>query len=114
MNRSILTTMVIGASLLSSAAMHAATRSYYVMSAPSPHASSHARLVSFSLRNDSNAPFRLQAGTRELVIKSGATMDVKLPVGVNIVSENATPADAAGTVLVQVASVLGDATVVLK
>jgi hypothetical protein len=114
MNRSILTAMVIGASLMSSAAMHAATRSYYTVSAPSTHASSRAHLVAFSLRNDSNAPLKLRAGSRQLVIKSGATVDVKLPVGVNIVAEDATPNRAAGAVLVQVASLLGDATVELK
>jgi hypothetical protein len=109
MNRSIVTTMALAASLLSGAAMYAETPA----SIPATTVAS-TKLVHFSLRNDTTAPITLQAGTQELTIQPGKATSVKLPVGTNVIAETATPNRAAGTVLVQVAELLNAATVALK
>jgi len=110
MTRSVLTSMVLGASLLSGAAMHAETPTS--VSAPVPF--TNAKLVHFDLRNDTAAAIKVQAGAIELTLRPGYTVDVKLPVGLNVVAESATPERAAGSVLVQVAEALAGSTVEIK
>jgi len=112
MNRSIITTMALGAALLSSGAIFAATPS--IPTTPAAVPSAHVKQVHFDLRNDTAQTIKLQAGARELTVQPGKTMSVKLPIGTDLVAEAATPNRAAGTVLVQVADSLGDTTVVLK
>ncbi len=109
MNRTLLSSMVLGAALLSSGAAFAAAPSI-----PTSTPSTHVKRVHFELRNDTDQTITLKAGRQELSIDPGKTKSVRLPVGMNLVTEDATPTNAAGTVLVQVAAMLGDATVVLK
>jgi hypothetical protein len=109
MNRSILTTMALGTALLCSGAAFAAAPSVPTATTPI-----YIHRVHFDLRNDTMQVITVQAGVQQFTVAPGKSMSVKLPIGTNLVAENSTPNRAAGTLLVQVGTALGDKTVVLK
>jgi hypothetical protein len=75
---------------------------------------SHAKTVSFSVRNDTKAPIKLMAGATEMTLAPGKTVAVKLTVGEKIVSQEATVNYPAGSVVITASPELSDTTVALN
>jgi hypothetical protein len=115
MNRSIVTTMVFGASLLSSAAMHAATPAATSSQIASPvHATlAHVKIVHFNLHNDTTEPMTVIAGAQTIAVAPGKTIAVKVPSGVSLVAGESSPKHTAGSLLLEVIDSMGGATVLL-
>jgi hypothetical protein len=110
--RVIGSTMVLAALMLAGETVYAApAAAFHSSDVP---AKVKTKMVSFRLRNDSNAPVKVKAGDQELTLEPGKPMPVKLPEGATVVAEETTPSFAAGTVLATASSSLSDATVALK
>jgi len=107
--------MVFGASLLSSAAMHAATPATNLqLAAPPVHASiAHVRLVHFNLHNDTTEPMTVVAGAQTIAVAPGKTVAVKVPSVVSLVAGESSPKHTAGSLLLEVIDSMGGATVLL-
>jgi hypothetical protein len=110
--RSVVTAMVIAASMLTSEAMYAAPA--VAMHSPVLAMFSHEKMVSFSMKNATSAPITVKAGEKEMTVAAGQTVALKLPLGTKVVSVNDTKDHPAGTVVVEVGSQLSDATVVFN
>ena len=108
---------VVG-TMVVAAAMLAGPVAYAEMSASTPTltnvAYTKAKLVSFSLRNDSKDPISVKAGDKDLTLEPGKTVAVKLPEGTEIVAMNSTANHAAGSVIAVVSPTLSDNTLALR
>ena len=103
----MIATMVLAASALTGAALHASTpNNTFTVAAPS-----HQKLVSFQIRNASPGPLTVKAGDTEMTLAPGKSVAVKLPVGTEITSLTASAHHPLGTVLTVVSSAIADATV---
>jgi hypothetical protein len=71
------------------------------------------KMIKFSVRNDSTVTLKFKAGDQEYTLEPGKTVALKLPEGVSVIEEDATPKYAAGAVLVVAQNNIKDATVVL-
>ncbi len=105
---SVVTAMVVAASVLSSGAVYAAPTSVH---SPVRAMFSNQKLVSFNLHNATNEPLKVKAGDKEMTIAPGAVMSVKLAAGTKIVTQEATAKYEAGSVLATASPELKDATV---
>ncbi len=112
MNRRILSVAVlVVSSLCTSQAMFAAPAALPV----SVHAMfGKTKMVAFNLRNDTAAPLKLKTGENVVTIGAGKTMNLKLPSGTSVTTEEATATLAAGTVIAQVTSELSGVTISVK
>ena len=112
MNRRILATAVLVVSSLSaSPAVFAAP----VAMPLSIHAMfGKTKMVNFNLRNDTALPLKLKAGDSLVTIDAGKTLNLKLPAGTNVTTEEATGTHAAGTVIAQVTNELAGVTIAVK
>ena len=74
--------------------------------APFHHAtgdkSTASKMISFHIRNDSQATLVLKAGEQQISIEPGKTASMKLPDGAEIVNVSGTTKQAAGSVLTKV------------
>jgi hypothetical protein len=72
------------------------------------------KTVSLSLRNDGAAPIKVKAGANEMTINPGQTSEAKLAIGDQIVAEEGSKDNAAGTVIAVIAEQLSHSTIVLR
>ena len=112
MNRRLLSTAVlIVSSILASKAVYAAPVAF----PSSVHAMfGKTKMVNFNLRNDTAAPLKLKAGDSSLTIDAGKTLNVKLPAGTSVTTEEATATKPAGTVITEVTGDLSGVTISVK
>jgi hypothetical protein len=109
--RSVVTAMVLGASLLASEAMYAAPVARY---SPMHAMYSREKLVKFNLRNATDAPIKVKAGDLEVTLPPGKDVPMKLPVGTKVVVLEASTHYTPGSVVTDVYADLSDSTLVLK
>ena len=112
MNRRVLSTVVlVASSFFAAEALYAAPVAVPI----SVHAMfGKTKMVSFNLRNDTATPLKLKAGDNPMTIDAGKTMNVKLPAGTSITTEEATANHPAGTVITQVSGDLSGVTISVK
>jgi hypothetical protein len=103
--------MVMLVSMFASEAVYAAPVAVH---SPVHAAFSHSKMVSFSVRNDTKAPFKVKAGANDMTVEPGKTVAVKLAVGDKIVATETTPNYPAGTVIVVTSRDLSDTTVAVN
>ena len=72
------------------------------------------KLVSFNVRNDTAAPLKLRCGESVMTVDAGKTMDLHLPVGAKVVTEEAAGTTAPGTVIAQVSNELKGTTIAIR
>ena len=112
MNRRIVSiAILVTSSLFASEALYAAPVAL-------PH-SVHAmfgktKMVNFNLRNDTTTPLKLKAGDSSLTIDAGKTLNVKLPAGTSVTTEEATATKPAGTVITEVTGDLSGVTISVR
>jgi hypothetical protein len=109
--RSVVTAMVLGASMLTGEAMYATPVAVH---APVYAMFGNVKTVKFSLHNNSKEVVKVKAGETELTLQPGKTVDVKLPVGTKIVAQEQTQNYHAGDVLAVASQDLSDSTVTLN
>ena len=72
------------------------------------------KLVNFNLRNDSAVPLKLRCGESVMTVEAGKTMDLHLPVGARVVTEEASASHPSGTIIAEVSSQLSGVTISVK
>jgi len=72
------------------------------------------KMVSFSLRNDSQSTITVMAGSTALKLEPGKTVDTKVAVGDKVTMQDGSSAIPAGTVLASVTSDTGGTTIVVR
>jgi len=72
------------------------------------------RMVKFMLRNDSNMLLKLKVGDNEMTLLPGKSIDVKLAPGQQIIAEETTATNKAGTVLTTAIPGMDGATVSVR
>jgi len=114
MNRkSVMSVMVMAASLVSASAVYAAPASVRTP-VNAIYSNTHGKLVKFSLRNDSSAPLKLMVGDKEMTLTPGKPVAVELAEGEKIVAEETTANSKAGDVLATAFDGLNGATVSVR
>jgi hypothetical protein len=112
MNRnSVMSVMVLAASLVSAQAVYAAPTSVKV---PVNAIFSNSKMVKFTLRNDSSAPLKLKVGDAEMTLLPGKPVAVKLAAGQTVVALEATTSNPAGTVLATAMDGMDGATISVR
>jgi len=109
--RSVFGVMVMAATLVSAQAVYAAPTAVH---SPVNAIYSNAKLVKFTLRNDSSAPLKLKVGDNEMTLLPGKPVDVKLATGQQIVAVETTATNQAGTVLATAMPGMDGATVSVR
>jgi hypothetical protein len=109
--RSVVTAMVLGASILTSEAMYATPVAIH---SPVHAMFSRDNLVKFNLHNGTDTPIKVKAGDLEVTLLPGKDVPVKLPVGAKVVVEEASTHYAQGSVVTVVNSDLSNATLRLN
>jgi len=114
MNRkSVMSVMVMAASLVSASAVYAAPAAVRTP-VNAIYSNTHGKLVKFSLRNDSSAPLKLMVGDKEMTLAPGKPVAVELASGQKIVAEETTATNKAGDVLATAFDGLNGATVSVR
>ena len=108
---SVITAMVLSASLLTSEAMYAAPLAIY---SPMHAMYSTEKLVKFNVHNATNAPIKVKAGETEMTLPPGKDVPLKLPVGSKVVVQEASTHYTEGNVLTVVSNDLNEATLILN
>ncbi len=108
---SVVTAMVLSASLLTSEAMFAMPLAVH---APVHAMLSGQKLVKFNVHNATTAPIKVKAGDAELTLPPGKDVPLKLPVGSKVVVEEASTHYPVGNVLTVVSNDLSEATLILN
>ena len=112
MNRlSVISAMVLAASVVSTQAVYAASTPVHT---PVNAIYSNAKMVSFTLRNDSTAPMKVKVGENEMTLQPGKPVSVKLATGQQIVAVETTATNQAGAVLATAIPGLDGATISVK
>lgn len=88
-------------SLSAAGSLHAAPMNLFHHTGSEKNASG-ARMVSFTVRNDSKATLVLKAGDQQISIEPGKTTSVKIAEGSEIVNVSGTEKQPAGSVLTKV------------
>jgi hypothetical protein len=109
--RSVVTAMVLGASMLASEAMYATPVAIH---APMHAMFSRDKYVKFSLHNATDTPIKVKAGDQETTLPPGKDVPMKLPVGAKIVVEEASTHYTVGSVVTVVDQSLDNATLRLN
>jgi hypothetical protein len=109
--RSVVTAMVLGASLLTSEAMYASPLAIH---SPMHAMYSRDKTVKFSVRNATDTPIKVKAGDLEMTLLPGKDVPMKLPVGAKVVVQEASTHYAQGSVLTEVYAELSDSTLVVR
>jgi hypothetical protein len=114
MNRtSVLSVMVLAASLVSAQAVYAAPFGGGGATTVNAAAKS-GKTVKFSLHNDSENSMKLKVGEQEVTLAAHATINVKATVGQTVMTQEASATSPAGTVLATVIDSISGATVVVR
>jgi hypothetical protein len=108
---SVVTAMVLSASILTSEAMYAAPVAMY---SPMHAMYSTGKLVKFNLHNATTAPIKVKAGETEMTLPPGQIVPVKLAVGAKVVVQEASTHYTQGSVVTVVSTDLSDATLTLN
>jgi hypothetical protein len=108
---SVLTAMVLGASLLASEAVYAAPVAVY---SPMHAMYSTGKLVKFNVHNATTEPIKVKAGDAEMTLPPGKDVPLKLPLGSKVVVEEASTHYSPGSVLTVVSDDLSEATLILN
>jgi hypothetical protein len=103
--------MFLLVSMFASEAVYAAPVAFH---SPVHAMFSHSKMVSFSVRNDTKAPFKVKAGASDMTLEPGKTVAVKLAVGDKVVATETTANYTAGTVIVTASSDLSDTTIAVN
>jgi hypothetical protein len=101
----------LAAALLSVPALNAAPVDYTLVSGHPM--STKVKTVQLLLRNDTGQAIDVHAAETIIHIDAGKTVSVKLPIGVTVVADTATPHHKVGDVLVAVSTALSGATVAI-
>ena len=109
--RTVVTAMVLGASILTGEAMYATPVAVY---APVNAMFGNVKTVKFSLHNNSKEVVKVKAGDTEMTLQPGKTVDVKLPLGTKVVAETESKNHHVGDVVATATQDLTYATVVLN
>ena len=109
--RSLLVTPIAIACLFASQALYASPVN---MHAPVNAMFARSRTVKFQLHNASASPMDLKAGDTVLTLKAGETIKVDLAPGTRIVTNSATSAHPAGTMVLEVSTGFSGSTVTLN
>lgn len=75
---------------------------------------SRSKTVKFQLHNASAAVMDLKAGDTVVTLKAGETISLDLPAGTKIVTNTASSAHPAGTLILEVSNGFGGSTVTLR
>ncbi len=105
--RSVMTAVVLGASLLMSEAVYATP---VAIGSPMHAMFSRDKLVKFSVRNSTDAPIKVKVGDAEMTLRPGTDTPMKLAVGTKIVVAETSSHYAQGSVLTVVNPDLNNAT----
>jgi hypothetical protein len=70
--------------------------------------------VKLNLRNDSGAPIELKVNDQIMTLEAGKSLGLKLPVGTRIITNTATPAHPAGSLITQVIKEHDGATITIR
>ena|ERR1700677_1646442 len=108
---SVVTAMVLGASILTSEAMYAAPLAVH---SPVHAMFSREKVIKFNLHNSTDTPIKVKAGDAEVILPPGKDVAFKLPEGAKVVVEESAGHYAQGAVLATATSDLSDATVRLN
>ena len=103
----VLGTIIIAATLLSSGVVYASPQT----GAYAKH--TKVKTVNFSLRNDSKMEMKVKVGENVIILQPGKAVPVKIPIGEEVVTVDASSSSPAGTVLAVAGSQLSDATIAL-
>jgi hypothetical protein len=109
--KSVMSVMVMAASLVSASAVYAAPTSVHT---PVNAIYSNVKMVNFTLRNDSSAPLKVKVGDNEMTLLPGKPVSVKLATGQQIVAVETTASNQAGAVLATAIPGLDGATVSVR
>ena len=109
--KSVISAMVLAASVVSTQAVYAASTSVHT---PVNAIYSNAKMVKFTLRNDSSAPLKVKVGDTEMTLQQGKPVDVKLATGQQIIAVETTATNQAGAVLATAIPGLDGATVSVR
>jgi hypothetical protein len=109
--RHLLVSSIAALALVAAPALHAAPVN---VNLPVHAAFAKEKTVQISFRNDSGAPLELKVGENLMKLEPGKTLDLRLPVGTRIVTNNATPNLIAGSLVAEVAPYLSGATLSIK
>lgn len=110
LRRAIFVAPLAIASLFVSQAVYASP----ILFADSVHAMfSKTKMVKFELHNASPSSLDLRAGEKVMTVKVGETITIDLPVGTRIVTNTASNAHPAGTLVLQVAAGFDGTTITL-
>jgi hypothetical protein len=111
MNR--LTTIALSlASLMLIAPTSIHAESAAIAASPNPSSSTHkAKMVHFSIRNDTNQAFDLQAGEDLIKVDKGRSVHLKMPTGTSLFFASSASSHQAGSLFTVISTQLSDATI---
>lgn len=110
LRRSIFVAPLAVACLFASQAVYA---SPVHLTAPAHAMFAKSKMVKFELHNASPSPLDLRAGDKVMTVKVDETITIDLPVGTRIVTNTASNAHPAGTLILEVAAGFDGTTVTL-
>jgi hypothetical protein len=108
--RSLLAAPIAAACLLLSQGLYASPVNMHV---PVNAMFARSKTVKFQLHNGSDSPMDLKAGETVMTLKAGETVKLDLPSGTRIVTNSATSAHPAGTLVIEVSSMFSGSTVTI-
>ena len=107
----VLTAMVLGASMLTSEAMFAAPMAVHV---PVNAMFGNVKTVKFSLHNNTKEDVKVKAGETEMTVQAGKTLDLKLPIGTKVVAQTESANYKVGEVVATAVDTLDGSTITLN
>jgi hypothetical protein len=97
--------------LIAPTSIHAA-ESAAVAASPNPSSSTHkAKMVHFSIRNDTNQAFDLQAGEDLIKVDKGRSVHLKMPIGTSLFFASSASSHQAGSLFTVISTELSDTTI---
>jgi hypothetical protein len=111
-SKNLLAIVVIGTSLLAAPAIFAAPAG--VISPVHAMFRNQTKPVKLSVRNDSSAAIELKVNDQVMTLEAGKSLDLKLPVGTRILTNNDTPGHPAGSLITEVIKAQDGATISIR
>ncbi len=108
--RQILATSIVAVTLVSTTSLHAASTS---ISTPIHAAFAKSATVKISFRNETPSQVELKIGDDLMKVDAGKTVSLRLAVGTRVLANTATPTLTAGALIIEVASSLNGATLLI-
>jgi hypothetical protein len=109
--RSLLVAPLALSCLLASQAIYAAPLSVFN---PVHAMFGRSKMVKFDLHNASDSPMDLKAGDKVVTVKAGETITLELPPGTRILTNTASNAHPAGTLMLEVSPGFSGTTITLR